>query len=186
MGNFFEKIIYSASNEDGFSECRALDINENDTLLAITGSGSRSIDLLIKSPKKVISIDFNKTQNYLLKLKIVGYKYLNYADFLTLMWINNLTQSLAIFESIKVHLDDETKSFFQKNSHLLTAWVIYSWVWEKINMSFSKLFFFKKSKIEKLFASKTTEEQGNYWKQELDTWLLRWLIKIIDFCGFIS
>lgn len=179
MNNFFEKIIYSASNEDGFSECRALDINEDDTIFAITGSGSRSIDLLIKSPKKVISIDFNKTQNYLLKLKIAGYKYLCYEDFLTLMWIQNKTQSYIIFESIKKYLDEETRFFFENNTYLFKKWIIYSGVWEKINTSFSKIFFFKKSRIEKLFSSKTIEEQQKYWKQEFDNWLLRWFIKLI-------
>lgn len=118
MSNFFEKIIYSASNEDGFSEMKALDINKNDTLLAITGSGSRSLDLVIKSPKKVVSIDFNKTQNYLLKLKIAGYKYLSYDDFLILMGIKKRKESFKIFESIKLYLDNETKIFFGNNSHL--------------------------------------------------------------------
>lgn len=179
MSKFFNKIIYSASNEDGFSEIQALEINESDTILTITGSGSRSIDLLIQSPKKIISIDFNKTQNYLLRLKIAGYKHLDYEDFLTLMWVDNKMQSLEVFESIKNYLDDETKSFFEKNSYLFANWVIYSWVWEKINISFSKLFCFKKSKIEKLFASKNIKEQENFWKKEFDTWLLRVMLKII-------
>lgn len=179
MKNFFEKIIYSASNEDGFSECKALDINVNDTILAITGSGSRSIDLLIKSPKKVISIDFNKTQNYLLKLKIAWFRFLKYNDFLILLWIKNSEKSLDIFNSIKDKLDVDTRVFLEINNHLFKKWIIYSGVWEKINISFSRLFFFKKLKIKKLFSSKTIEEQQNYWKKEFDNWLLKWFIKLI-------
>ena len=179
MKNFFDNIIYSSSNEDGNSELRALQINQSDTILAITGSWSRSLDLLIQSPKKVISIDFNKTQNYLLRLKIAGYSYLNYEDFISLMWVYISTHSLSIFERIKDKLDLETRTYFEDNEYLLKRGIIYSWVWEKINISFSKLFFCKKSKIEKLFDSKTIKEQENYWKQEFDTWLLRWLIKIM-------
>lgn len=179
MCNFFQKIIYSSSNEDGFSEMKALNITQNDVVLAITGSGARSLDLLIKSPKKVISIDFNKTQNYLLRLKIIGYTYLNYEDFLVLMWIHNPEKSLEIFEKIKYYLDEESKSFFENNSYLFKKGIIYSGVWEKINILFSKVFFFKRRKIQKLFASKNIEEQKNYWEKEFDNRCLRWWMRII-------
>lgn len=179
MNNFFEKIIYSSSNEDGFSEIKALEINNNDVILSITWSWSRSLDLLLGNPKKVVSIDFNKTQNYLLKLKIAWYKYLNYEDFLSLMWINNKSKSFFIFESIKKYLDEETRVFFEKNNNLFKNWIIYSWVWEKINISLSKLFFFKKWKIKKLFDSQSIQEQEIIWKKYFDTFFFKCFIKLL-------
>lgn len=85
MEKFFEKINYSACNEDSRSEIEALNINENDVILCITASGARSLDLLVKNPKKIVSIDFNKTQNFLLSLKIAAYQGLNYDEFLSFL-----------------------------------------------------------------------------------------------------
>jgi S-adenosylmethionine:diacylglycerol 3-amino-3-carboxypropyl transferase len=78
---FFEKINYSASNEDGDSESEALQIRNSDVVLCITGSGARTLDLLIDNPSKIYSIDFNPTQNYLLKLKMAAYQALEYEEF---------------------------------------------------------------------------------------------------------
>jgi hypothetical protein len=36
MSDFFDKINYSSSNEDGMSEIKALKINKNDTILSIS------------------------------------------------------------------------------------------------------------------------------------------------------
>jgi S-adenosylmethionine:diacylglycerol 3-amino-3-carboxypropyl transferase len=38
MKKFFEKINYSACNEDSYSEIEALNINNNDIILCLTGS----------------------------------------------------------------------------------------------------------------------------------------------------
>jgi S-adenosylmethionine-diacylglycerol 3-amino-3-carboxypropyl transferase len=86
---FFNKINYSACNEDSESELQALSLTKSDTLLCITASGARPLDLLIGKPKKIISIDFNRTQNYLLSLKIAAYKTLNYSEFLSFIGVNN-------------------------------------------------------------------------------------------------
>ena len=70
MNSFLETINYSSSNEDSYSEWKALSIGPDDSILCITGSGSRPLDLLIKGPREIVSLDFNPCQNFLLKFKI--------------------------------------------------------------------------------------------------------------------
>ena len=62
--DFFNKINYSASNEDSESERIALSLTSEDTVLCITGSGARSLDLLVDSPKEIVSIDFRQSLRY--------------------------------------------------------------------------------------------------------------------------
>ena len=87
MKSFFETINYSSVNEDSNSEFKALNINKNDTVLCITGSGARILDLLIKDPKEIVAVDFNPCQNFLLELKIAAIQKLEYEDFLRFIGI---------------------------------------------------------------------------------------------------
>ncbi len=82
MPSFLETLNYSSSNEDSNSELKALCIDKNDSILSITGSGARALDLLIKNPAKIVSIDFNPCQNHLLELKIAAIQHLEYQEFL--------------------------------------------------------------------------------------------------------
>lgn len=164
MTKFFEKINYSASNEDSFSEIEALSINENDEILCITASGARSLDLLTCNPKRIISIDFNSTQNYLLELKVSWYKYLNYDEFISFMWINNNFDRIKIYNKIKENLSKESKFFWDNNKKIILSWIVYSWTWEKVLIFISKFSFTRKKMLKKLFSFNNIEDQKKYWK----------------------
>jgi S-adenosylmethionine-diacylglycerol 3-amino-3-carboxypropyl transferase len=58
-----------------------LRLTTNNTVLCVTGSGAKPLDLLVGYPVKIISVDFKATQNHLLLFKIATYKSLNYEDF---------------------------------------------------------------------------------------------------------
>ena len=89
MKSFFETVNYSSSNEDSRSEIRALQLISQDSVLCITGSGARTLDLLIANPAKVVSLDFNPCQNFLLELKIAAMHELDYEEFLEFLGVNN-------------------------------------------------------------------------------------------------
>lgn len=67
-------IDYACGNEDFRSERRALRLKERDTILCITGSGDRALDLLygVKFPVKMVCCDKNNSQNALLALKLLA------------------------------------------------------------------------------------------------------------------
>lgn len=75
-----EWLLYTTSDEDSDSEIRALDIQRDDVVLSVTGSGCRSLALLIKEPNKLISIDANPYQNFLLELKIAAIRHFKRED----------------------------------------------------------------------------------------------------------
>lgn len=180
MSDFFHQINYSASNEDSRSEIKWLDITSEDTILCITGSGGRTLDLLVTQPKKILSIDFNPTQNFLLELKIAGYRYLSYRDFLILMGINKKSQSRTIFHQLAHHLSDEARTFFLTHPHLFERGVIYSGTWEQINKNFSKLLFWKKKAIQHLFTCENITMQHQIWQDIFwGRWFL-WALRLIS------
>ena len=56
MNHYLQTINYSSVNEDSQSEIKALKLTERDSVLCITGSGARVLDLLTQNPKKILAL----------------------------------------------------------------------------------------------------------------------------------
>lgn len=78
-----------------------------------------------------------------------------------------------------IFLDIETKNFWDKNISTIERGVIYAGTWEKILKNLSKLAFFRKKKIEKLFSFSNIKEQKNFWEKEWNDVTWKIFIKII-------
>jgi len=178
---FFNKINYSACNEDSESELQALSLTKSDTLLCITASGARPLDLLIGKPKKIISIDFNRTQNYLLSLKIAAYKTLNYSEFLSFIGVNNNKTREVLYNRVTLWLSEEVKKYWDTHYHIIEKWLLYSGTWEKLLIWISKLWFTRKKKLWRLLGMKTLQEQKNYWDRHWDNKI--WKIFLYLLCN---
>jgi S-adenosylmethionine-diacylglycerol 3-amino-3-carboxypropyl transferase len=178
--NFFGKINYSASNEDSESERRSLTLNNNDTVLCITGSGSRPLDLLIDCPKKIISIDFNKTQNFLLELKIAAYKSLSYAQFSAFIGLTHSSSRILTFEKIKHELTEKAMLYWTSNQQFLNRGVLYCGTWEKLLKQMLKFSKPRANLINALMTSDSLEEQQMIWTKKWDNNLWDFYLKIIS------
>jgi S-adenosylmethionine-diacylglycerol 3-amino-3-carboxypropyl transferase len=161
--SFFNEIIYSSSNEDTESERKALKINPDDTILCITGSGARPLDLLVDSPKKIISIDFNETQNFLLELKIAAFKVLNYDECIRFLGIGFSINRLQVFNQLKPQLSDKAIAFWTQNLQHIEKGPLYCGKWERILKGLLRLSFFRKQTIQKLIHASSIEEQKKLW-----------------------
>ncbi|BCE03136.1 DUF3419 family protein [Marinicellulosiphila megalodicopiae] len=180
MDNFFSTIIYSASNEDSLSELKALQLTSQDTVLTITGSGARALDLLIDGPKKIISIDMNKRQNFLLHLKIQAYQQLEYCEFKAFLGLDDCDDRLAIYDQLKNGLTSDAKQYWDNESDKIQKGVLYCGVWESYLLKLSWLTKFRASTIEQLFNAATLEEQSNIWNNQWDGFFWQQFIKILN------
>lgn len=178
--SFFKEIIYSSSNEDSESERRALKIIPSDIVLCITGSGARSLDLLVDSPKKIISIDFNETQNHLLELKIAAYRELNYDELISFLGVNPSTERLHVFRKLKSHLSQKALDFWLENLHFVEEGVLYCGKWEKILHSMLRISAFRGKTIKKLMHATSMDEQREIWTKKWDNLIWRSFLKIIS------
>lgn len=177
---FFEKINYSACNEDSESERLALKLTQQDTVLCITGSGARSLDLLIDQPKKLISIDFNPAQNNLLALKIAAYKTLDYKEFKSFIGIENNIERLSLYEKVSRKLSTEHKAYWKANYMLIKEGLLYSGRWENLLNKISKLTLVRKNMLQRLMDSESLESQAAFWNQHWDNAIWRFFLKVLS------
>ncbi len=178
--SFFDKINYSASNEDSESERKALTINANDVVLCITGSGARSLDLLVDSPQKIISIDLNKSQNLLLELKIAAFKALNYDEFCEFIGLKNSRNRLEIYTKLLDFLSSEAQNYWNQHTKLIENGVLYCGTWERFLKGMKQAAFIRNKLVDKLMNVETLAEQQTIWQAEWDNWLWKSYLKLIS------
>jgi S-adenosylmethionine-diacylglycerol 3-amino-3-carboxypropyl transferase len=118
-------INYSQCWEDPVVLNEALSINSQDIILSITSGGDNTLALLLKTPKKVISIDLNPLQKYLIELKISAIRALNYGELLDFLIFGKSSRKEELFIKVNKYLSVEAASWWNRNRSLIKQGVIY-------------------------------------------------------------
>lgn len=181
MKSFLNTINYSSCNEDSRSEYQALQINYDDSILCITGSGSRPLDLLIKEPVSIVSIDFNPCQNFLLELKIKAFQILDYEELLKFFGIHQSRDREKIYLKIRKSLTNEAMNYWDRNKSTITKGCIYQGRWEKYFHTMALILGIERPNVRhRLFHAKNLDEQKKIWTKEWDTAFWKMFLWVIS------
>ncbi|OJJ19351.1 hypothetical protein BKI52_21300 [marine bacterium AO1-C] len=177
---FFTKINYSASNEDSESERKALQLTPQDVVLCITGSGARPLDLLVDAPQKIISIDFNPSQNHLLALKIAAYRHLDYQAFAEFIGLYPSNSRLVTYQKLQTSLPPKAQDFWNGHPRLISGGILYCGTWERLLRGMLKMAKPRKKTLQQLINAPSLEAQKDIWTKKWDNWLWRGYLKLIS------
>jgi S-adenosylmethionine-diacylglycerol 3-amino-3-carboxypropyl transferase len=119
-------ILYSTCDEDSRSELEALDIQRNDTVLSVTGSGCRTLSLMTLNPRRVTSVDYSAGQNYLLELKLVAIRELQYEQLLRFLGVHPSDDRAQVYGSLRDLLTADAKAYFDRFSDRIKAGILYA------------------------------------------------------------
>lgn len=159
---FYQRLSYSFGNEDPITEQRALKIQPTDTVVCVTASGDRPLNLLVDDCKKIYSIDINPIQNHLLELKKHAMKELDFEDYLSFLGASLESYPHPFIDSVIDNLPDNAKLFWKENLKLLEDGVLYQGAMEKlcfwIALTLNSLY---KKEIQNLFLSHDIFQQQN-------------------------
>lgn len=160
---FKHAIVYSNVWEDPELNRRSLMIKPDDSVLSITSGGCNSLNLLVEGPQKVVSIDGNPTQNYLLEYKIAAVKSFGYDDFLEALGVEFYNRPskyspeyrLELYDKLRHLLSAEAKNFWDDNRDIIKSGLIMCGKVEKFFKIYRKILMFlygsKYPAIEKIF-----------------------------------
>jgi len=177
---YFSDLNYSLGNEDTKVEYEMVKKLKPLTIIAVSGSGSRALPLLVSNPQKMICVDLASQQLALLRLRIEVLKKLSYEEFLK-FWgyapygeaLQNRNERKAMFE--KLSLLDSDRDYF---CHLFVkkGWdsILYEGKWEKTFYLFSRFVYalLGKRRLE-LFDCITLSAQKEYINKKFPRW--RWM-----------
>ncbi len=119
-------ILYSTCDEDSYSELRALDLTSNDRVLAVTGSGCRTLSLLACNPKSLTSVDYSPGQNYLLELKLAAIRALSYEKLLQFFGVEDCQNRWETFCSLENQISPQAFAYFQANRWAIDSGVLFA------------------------------------------------------------
>ena len=118
--------LYSACNEDSRSELSALDIRQDDTVIAIAAGGGRALSLLAAGPARLAAVDRNLDQIYSLELKAAAMQALDYDDYCGFLGVWNQEDRLARYRAARPAMSLSARSYWDTRLDLVTRGILYS------------------------------------------------------------
>jgi S-adenosylmethionine-diacylglycerol 3-amino-3-carboxypropyl transferase len=175
------KIYYSQCWEDPQVVCDALSGATHNTVVSITSGGCNTLALLTLSPKKIIALDINPAQNYLLELKIAGIKSLSHEEFLSFIGVTKSDTRIEVFEHIKSGLSLDARLWWESKFQSIEQGIIHMGKFEKYLGIFRNVLLpciHSKKDIHELAQIQTVQEQESFYISRWDTWRWRTVFKL--------
>ena len=174
-------IQYSLCWEDPKILLEALKITKKDQVLSIASGGENVFAILLQDPLRIVAIDDNKYQTYLLKLKIAAIKSLEYEEFIAFLGFRNSNERFKLFNICKTHLSNEETNFWASNSHNLNSGIAHIGKFEYYLNMFRKFvlpFVLSKDQIRYYLNLDSTKKQMTFFEEEWNNWRWKLLFKI--------
>ncbi|MFE3170597.1 DUF3419 family protein [Amycolatopsis sp. NPDC059090] len=164
-------ILYSTCDEDSWSEITGLELSSDDIVLSVTGSGCRTLNLLIGNPGAVVSVDANPLQNHLLELKIAAIRQLDRLEFTGFIGLRPREDRPATYQRIRSTLSEDAREFWDRNVHVIDRGVLYSGAHEQFYARYigPLIRVLRPGKRRRMFEFTSIDEQMRFFDREWDT-----------------
>jgi S-adenosylmethionine-diacylglycerol 3-amino-3-carboxypropyl transferase len=178
MTHFFNTLNYSSSNEDGRSELLGLRLSPSDTVVTITGSGSRTLDLLLGHPGHIHSVDMNPCQTYLLELKLAGLRELNYEEWIGFLGVTPQETRLRSYSLCRHLLSPGAAAYWDDHADALKRGILFEGRWEKyFHKATTLLSIMGGKRIDRMFRAEDVSGQAAIYEAEWNDAIWRSFVK---------
>jgi S-adenosylmethionine-diacylglycerol 3-amino-3-carboxypropyl transferase len=172
----FRDILYAQCWEDPEMDRIAFNTKPEDTLFSITSGGCNALAFLLDDPVKVICLDMNCFQNYLLSLKISAFKTLTYNETLEFLGILPSKRRWEYYEKLKPGLAENEQSYWDSKKADINRGLIHCGKYERYMHLLKRLFriLVGRKIIGQLFNAISLEDQRILFKTRWDnfSWIL--------------
>lgn len=172
----FRDILYAQCWEDPELDREAFRLNHRDVVFTITSGGCNALAYLLDNPRKIIALDLNPFQNYLLDLKIAAFRTLNYNELLAFFGARNSNGRLSLYRRIAIELNPESRAYWDNQPGKIQAGILHSGRYEKYMTLLSRWFrrLLGRSLIEDLLGTSDAKQREILLQSRLNT--VRWRV----------
>jgi S-adenosylmethionine-diacylglycerol 3-amino-3-carboxypropyl transferase len=165
--------MFTQSWEDPACDLAALAPQDGATLFTITSGGDNVLGFLLANPGRIIAVDLNPTQNWLLELKVAGFRRLEHAELLQLLGVRPPHRAVQLYSLLRSDLSEPARRFWDGHGEWLASGVLLAGGFERY---FAMLrgalrYVVGRRRMERLFTL-SPEEQPAFYQKEWNT--LRW------------
>ena len=172
---------YANCWEDADLLLKEMNVSAGSRILSIASAGDNSFSLLTKDPSKIVAVDLNLVQLYLVELKKAAFKSCTYTEFIQFLGFSKCENRLSLFNKLVHNLEINSKRYWEQHLDEIERGIIYEAKFEKYFLYFSRKIvpiIHNKTRVNKLFEEKSLKEQQYYFSEKFNTWRWRLLFKI--------
>ncbi|MEW6456807.1 MAG: DUF3419 family protein [Acidobacteriota bacterium] len=174
----FKEIIYAQCWEDPQIDREAFKITSDDVVFSITSGGCNTLTFLLDNPRKVIALDINPHQNFLLDLKIAAFKNLSYEELLEFTGLRESKRRLLLYKQIRSSLQVDSIRYWDNQLKKIKQGIIHCGRYEGYMRLLKTIIvtpIMKRQLIEKFFETEDSAARAKLFHQRWENiwwWLL--------------
>jgi S-adenosylmethionine-diacylglycerol 3-amino-3-carboxypropyl transferase len=167
----FGRLLFAQCWEDPRMDIEALKPGPGQTLVVVTSGGCTALALALEAPEKVIAVDLNAAQSWLLHLKIAGARVLDHSEYLELLGVRPSTRRQDLYERCRPVMPARARAYWNREENRLEAGVLDSGRYERYLATFRGLLrvLHGRKRIARLFELRGLDEQRRFYDSEWDT-----------------
>src|SRR3989338_2444930 len=174
------EIMYSMCWEDYSLLNKALGVGKSSSVLSIASGGENALALALHHPKRIVAVDSNPAQIYLLELKIAAINNLEFGDFIGFLGLADADRR-SIYQGLELYLGEKARIFWKGNSNLISTGIIHCGKFEKYLSYFRKLVLHRiisADKVGKFLKLDSLKEQRAFYGRHIDGVLWKAMFRI--------
>jgi len=127
----FQDVLYANCWEDPSLDREAFGIGPDDIVFSITSGGCNVLTFLLDDPGKVIALDLNPYQNYLLELKIAAFRDLSHPELLEFFGVRKSSTRLPIYGRLRAFLSADAARYWDNRPRRIDRGLIHAGRYER-------------------------------------------------------
>jgi S-adenosylmethionine-diacylglycerol 3-amino-3-carboxypropyl transferase len=170
----FERLLFAQCWEDPEMDFAALAVRPGDVVLSVTSGGCNTLSLATLEPARIIAVDLNATQNFLLELKIAGARRLAHGEYLELLGVRASTERRDLYHAVRADLSPHAQAYWDTQRRALDTGLLRAGRYERYLEAFRRLLQLIEGPrtVERLFEATSLDQQRRYHEERWDS--LRW------------
>lgn len=167
----FTKLLFSQCWEDPLVGAEALQVSPGDVVVSVTSGGCNSLALAMARPSRIISVDLNDAQNWLLELKIAGACSLTHGEYLEFLGVRPSRRRAAMYRTCRGELSPGARAFWDERVRTIKKGVLQAGRYERYLGVFRRILKLVQGgrKIRRLFECQTLQAQRRFYEDQWNT-----------------
>lgn len=173
------RLMFTQSWEDPACDLAALHPMKGATVVAITSGGDNVIGFLLEDPARIISVDINPAQTWLLELKMAAFRRLEHSEMLALFGVRPTGDVRRLYGRVCPDLSPRAHAFWDGHLDALDRGLLLSGGFERYFAVLRRAlrFVVGRRRMGRLFDL-PPERQKQFYEQEWNTRRWRALIRL--------
>ena len=110
------RLMFTQSWEDPACDLEALRPRSGDSWFAITSGGDNALGFLLRDPARVVSVDLNPTQTWLLELKMAAFRRLSHPEVLQFLGVRPPLAARDLYQRLRGDLSADGRRYWDEQS----------------------------------------------------------------------